>query len=108
MKITTSLIPELVWYTCYSECTVEQWLLQAFIDAPDYTLSLPDIWKIKVNWNRLIWSYWKAIMSLRKKWYDIETNVFHDIHKHITRSYYTLKNPTHNPDEAEIRAYFSN
>jgi len=57
MKISTSLLPELVWYKQYSDCTVEQALLQSFIDAPDNMLSLPDIGKIKVNGNRLLGSY---------------------------------------------------
>jgi len=49
MKISTSLFPEIVFYRLYSDCTVEQALLQSFIDAPDNMLSLPDIGKIKVN-----------------------------------------------------------
>lgn len=106
MKKYTSMIPSLVFYVDYSDCTIQEALLNELIEKK--TLTLPEINRIRVNWNSLVWSYWKAIMSLRKKWYDIETTVFHDIHKHITRSSYTLKNPTFSPEDAEIRAYFSN
>jgi hypothetical protein len=41
MKITTSLVPKLVWYTNYEDCTVYEALLQALKDAPDNLLTLP-------------------------------------------------------------------
>ena len=95
MRISTSLLPELVFYRCYSDCTIEQALLRSFIDAPDNMLSLPDIWKIKVNGNRLLWSYWKAIMTLRRKWYNIEMKQYHHPKKKITCVTYKLENPTY-------------
>lgn len=91
MKITTSF-PELVFYKCYSDCTVEQAILNELIEKK--TLTLPDINRIRVNWNSLVGSYWSAIRHLRKKGYNIETKVYHDRHKHITKSSYTLLNPT--------------
>lgn len=102
MKVTTSLIPELVFYTKYSDCTITEALLHAFQNSKWNTLSLPDIGNIKVNWNRLLGSYWKNIQNLRRQGYDIETNIYHDTHKHITRSSYTLKNPTHSPTESDL------
>lgn len=93
MKITTKISIEI--YKCYSECTIEEWILQSFKDAPNNTLSLPDIGKIKVNWNKLIWSYSKAIMTLRKKWYAIKTTIYHDSYKKVTRVIYKLENPTY-------------
>lgn len=102
MRISTSLLPELVWYKCYTECTIEQALLRSFIDAPDNILSLPDIWKIKVNGNRLLWSYWHAIMTLRRKGYNIKMKSYHHPKKKITCVTYELKNPTHNPSESDL------
>ena len=98
MKISTSLFPELVFYRLYSDCTVEQALLQSFIDAPDNMLLLPDIGKIKVNWNRLLGSYWQAIMRLRRKGYNIEMKQYHHPKKKITCVTYELKNPMYSWD----------
>ena len=95
MKITTSLIPELVWYTHYEWCTIKDALLYELRNNPDNVLPLPRIGKIKVNWNKLLWSYWKAIETLKKEGYQIENVVYHDVKKHITRSIYILKNPTY-------------
>lgn len=49
MKVTTSLIPELVWYKEYSACTIRDALLHALQYAPDNTLTLPEIGNLKVN-----------------------------------------------------------
>ena len=57
MRITTSLIPELVFYTNYSDCTIRDALLYALQHAPNNTLTLPEIGNIKVNGNRLLGSY---------------------------------------------------
>lgn len=100
MKISTSLVPELVWYKCYSDCTITEALLHAFRDAENNTLTLPDIWRIKVNNNRLLGSYGHSIMELRRKWYDIKTYVTHD-KNHITTSQYTLENPDFSPSDSE-------
>jgi len=93
MKVTTSLIPEFVFYRNYSDCTIEQALLHAFFTSENNTLTLPEINKIKVNWNSLVWSYWSAIRYLRKKGYNIVTTTKH-LKNHITISKYELKNPT--------------
>ena len=100
MKLTTSIVPELVWYKCYSSCTIKQALLHALQNAKDNLLTLPDIWRIKVNWNRLLGSYWDSIRHLRKEWFQIETKT--KLVDWIMCSTYTLKNPTHNPDESEL------
>lgn len=96
----TSIIPTLVWYIDYEWVTIEDAILNQLIEKK--TLTLPDINRIRVNWNCLVWSYWSAIRTLRKKGYNIETNVYHDTHKHITRSSYILKNPTHSPTESDL------
>lgn len=94
------MIPSFIYYVDYSGCTIEEAILSEFINR--WTLTLPDINRIRVNWNSLVGSYWSAIRNLRKKGYNIETNVYHDTHKHITRSSYTLKNPTHNHTESDL------
>lgn len=96
MRISTSYFPTLVWYTNYEWCKISEALLRAFIDAPDNLLTLPAIGNIKVNWNRLLGSYWSAIRDLRKQGYKITTITKH--HKnHITTSEYKLTNPLFNP-----------
>lgn len=92
MKKYTSMIPSLVFYVDYYDCNIEDAILNELIEKK--TLTLPDINRIRVNWNSLVGSYWSAIRHLRKKGYNIETKVYHDIHKHITKSSYTLLNPT--------------
>lgn len=72
-----------------------------FRNARDYTLTLPDINKARVNWNALVWSYWHAIMELNRKWYRIRNEVKHISNKgKIIRneSIYILENPTYNPE----------
>lgn len=101
MKVTTSLIPELVFYTKYIDCTITEALLHAFQNSKWNTLSLPDIGNIKVNWNRLLGSYWDAIRNLRKQGYDIEMISYHNPYKKITCVTYTLKNPNFSPDSSE-------
>jgi len=98
MKLTTSIVPELVWYKCYTDCNIKSAILDSLIRAKDNTLSLPDIWKIKVNWNRLLGSYGDAIRNLRKQGYKIETKVYHNPKKKITVVTYQLLNPTFNSD----------
>lgn len=89
----TSIIPSFVFFVDFYNCTIEDAILNQLIEKK--TLTLPDINRIRVNWNSLVGSYWSAIRTLRKKWYNIETNVYHDTHKHITRSSYRLLNPTY-------------
>ena len=98
MKVTTSLIPELVFYTKYIDCTITEALLHAFQNSKWNTLSLPDIGNIKVNWNRLLGSYWKVIQNLRNEGYKIETKVYRNPKKKITVVTYQLLNPTFNSD----------
>jgi hypothetical protein len=43
MKISTSMIPSVVWYVEYTDCTVYEALLQALKNAPDNLLTLPMI-----------------------------------------------------------------
>lgn len=102
MKVTTSLIPELVFYTKYSDCTITEALLHAFQNSKWNTLSLPDIGNIKVNWNRLLGSYWKNIQNLRRQGYDIEMVQYHNRYKNITEVTYTLKNPSFSPTESDL------
>lgn len=101
MRITTSLIPDIVFYTKYTDCTIADALLHSFQNAKNNTLSLCDIGNIKVNWNRLIGSYWKNIQNLRRKGYDIEMVQYHNRYKNITEVTYTLKNPSFSPDSSE-------
>lgn len=96
----TSIIPTFVFFVDFYNCTIEDAILNQLIEKK--TLTLPDINRIRVNWNSLVGSYWSAIRNLRKKGYNIETNVYHDTHKHITRSSYRLLNPTHNPTESDL------
>lgn len=101
MKISQSLVPELVWYKHFDDCTIRDAILYSLQHAKNNTLSLVDIWKIKVNWNRLLWSYGDAIRDLRKQWYRIEMKMYHHPKKKITCVTYRLENPTHNPDWSE-------
>ncbi len=101
MKISQSLIPEVVFYKEFSDCTIQEALLYSLQHAKNQTLTLPEIWRIKVNWNKLLWSYWKAIERLRKEGYQIENVVYHDVKKHITRSTYILKNKDFSPSDSE-------
>jgi hypothetical protein len=98
MKISTSVIPELVFYKNFSECTIKEALLYAFQHAENNTITLSQIGSIKVNGNRLLWSYGKAIQNLRREGYKIDTLVYHDPHKKITRSSYHIENPLYNPE----------
>lgn len=98
MKISTS--PRFVIYTDYSDCTIKQALLHALKTAENNMLTLPEIGSIRVNWNRLLGSYWDSIRHLRKEWFQIETKT--KLVDWIMCSTYTLKNPTHNPDESEL------
>ena len=95
MKISTS--PRFVIYTDYSDCTIKQALLHSLQNAEDNLLTLPEIGSIRVNWNRLLGSYWDSIRHLRKEWFQIETKT--KLVDWIMCSTYTLKNPTHNPTE---------
>ena len=98
MLIKTSLVPSLTWYTEYSGCSIKEALLYALQHAPNNTLSLVDIGNIKVNWNRLLGSYWDAIRNLRREWFKIDTLVYHDPYRKITKSSYHLSNPLYNPE----------
>jgi hypothetical protein len=49
MIVKTSLIPELVFFTEYSDCTIKDALLYELRNNPDNVLTLPRIGKIKVN-----------------------------------------------------------
>ena len=101
MKISTSMIPSVVWYVEYTDCTVYEALLQALKNAPDNLLTLPMIWDMKVNWNRLIWSYGKAIQILRDQWYNIKTTTKH-FKNHVTTSEYKLLNPDFSPSDSDL------
>ena len=98
MKISTSLIPEITWFTHFSECTIREAILYRFQHAKNNTLSLVDIGKIKVNKNKLLGSYWSAIRELRNMGYRIETVTYHHPKKKVTCVTYKLDNPLFNPD----------
>ena len=100
MIIKNSIIPTLVWYTDYEWVTIKQALLHALQTAEDNLLTLPEIGSIRVNWNRLLGSYWDSIRHLRKEWFQIETKT--KLVDWIMCSTYTLKNPTHNPTESDL------
>ena len=102
MKVTTSLIPTLVFYTCYEDCTISEAILHALKGAKNNTLTLTDIGDMKVNWNRLLGSYSDAIRILRNQGYNIENKVSHDFKKNITKSLYTLKNKDFSPTESDL------
>lgn len=104
MKISTS--PRVIIYTDYTECSIREALLHALQTAKNNVLTLPQIWNIRVNWNRITWSYWHAKMQLVRKGYNIENKK--ELVDWIMCSTYTLKNPTFSPEDVEIRAYFSN
>ena len=90
MKITTSI--RTIVYTDFSECTIKEAFLYSLIHAPTNKLTLPAIWCIRVNKNRILWSYWHAKMELVREWYDIENKM--ELIWWIMHSVYTLKNPT--------------
>ena len=98
MKISTS--PRFVVYTDYSECTIKEALLHALQTAENNMLTLPQIGNIRVNWNRITWSYWHAKMLLNRQWFQIENKT--KLVDWIMCSTYTLKNPTHNPTESDL------
>lgn len=95
MKVTTSLIPTLVFYTCYEDCTISEAILHALKGAKNNTLTLTDIGNMKVNWNRLLGSYSDAIRILRNQGYNIEMVQYHHPKKKLTCVTYTLHNPTY-------------
>lgn len=95
MKRTTSIIPCPVWFVDYSDCTIIDALLSEFRLSENNTLTLPQLNRIRVNGNALVGSYWHAIMQLRKMWFHIKTEVYHDPKKKITRSKYILENPNY-------------
>lgn len=96
MIIKNSIIPTLVWYTDYEWVTIKEALLHALQTAPNNKLTLPAIWCIRVNKNRILWSYWHAKMELVREWYDIENKM--ELVWWIMHSVYTLNNPHYNPD----------
>lgn len=96
MKISNSIIPSIVFYTSYTDCTIQQALLHALQHSKDNILRLDEVWNIKVNGSRIIGSYWKAFENLNKMWYRIKnTTKFINNRLH---SWYHLENPTYNPE----------
>lgn len=93
MKISTS--PRFVVYTDFTDCTIKQALLHSLQTAEDNLLTLNTIWNMRVNGNRLIWSYGKAIQLLRNDGYNIVTTTKH-LKNNITTSEYKLLNPFYN------------
>ena len=98
MKISTS--PRFVIYTDYSECTIKQALLHALQTAEDNLLTLPQIGNIRVNWNRLLGSYWDSIRHLRKEWFQIETKT--KLVDWVMCSTYRLINKEFSPSDSDL------
>lgn len=95
MKISTSI--RIVCYTDYSDCNIREALLYSLQN--NEVLTLPMIWKIRVNKNRLLGSYWNEIRNLRKQGYQIETKM--KLVDWVMCSTYRLINKEFSPSDSD-------